>query len=134
VRDDYSEVLDRGFLELALVGMEVELMLLQQLQNAVGDLPVLFKGLREDEDVVQIDHDHAFRDEVLKDVVHHCLEGGRTVREAEEHDEGLIQAAVGPEGSLPFVSFLYPDIVEAPSDVQFREVLGSAELRNQFQN
>ena len=78
-------------------------MLLQQFQNLVGDLPVLFKGLREDEDVVQIDHDHTFQFEVLKDVVHHCLEGGGTVREAEEHDKGLIQAAVGPEGSLPFV-------------------------------
>ena len=29
---------------------------------------------------------------------------------------------------------LSPDVVEAPSDVQFREVLGSAELRNQFWN
>jgi len=134
VRDDYSKVLDRGFLEFTFVRTEVELMLLQQLQNAAGDLPVLFKGLCEDEDVVQIDHDHALRDEVLEDVVHHHLEGGGTVREAEEHDKGLLQAAVGPEGGLPFVSFLYPDVVEAPSDVQFHEVLGSAELHNQFQN
>jgi len=134
VRDDYSEVLDCGFLEFAFVGTEVELMLLQQLQNAAGDLPVLFKGFREDEDVVQIDHNHAFRDEVLEDVVHHRLEGGRTVCEAEQHDKGLVQAAVGLEGGLPFVSFLYLDIVEAPSDVQFHEVLGSAELRNQFRN
>jgi len=114
--------------------MEVELMLLQQLQNAAGDLPVLFKGLHEDKDVVQIAHDYAFWDEVLKDVVHHCLEGGGTVHKAKEHDKGLKQAAVGPEGSLPFVSFLYLDVVEAPSDVQFREVLGCAELHNQFQN
>jgi len=134
VRDDYSEVLGCGFLKFAFVGMEVELMLLQQLQNAAGDLEVLFKGFHEDEDVVQIDHDHAFRDEVLEDVIHHRLEGGRTVREAEEHDKGLVQATVGPEGSLPFISFLYPDIVEAPSDIQFCEVLGSAELRNQFRN
>jgi len=116
------------FLKLALVRTEVELMLLQQLQNAVGDLLVLFEGLREDEDVVQIDHDY------VKDVVHHCLEGGGTVREAEEHDKGFIQAAVGPEGSLPLICFLYPDIVEAPPDVQLREVLGSAELRNQLWN
>ena len=134
VRDDYSKVLDRGFLEFTFVGTEVELMLLQQLQNVAGDLPVLFKGLCEDEDVVQIDHDHALRDEVLEDVIHHRLEGGGTVREAEEHDKGLIQAAVGPEGGLPFVSFLYPDVVEAPSDIQFHEVLGSTELCNQFQN
>ena len=39
VRDDHSKVLDCGFLKLALVGREVELMLLQQLQNTAGDLP-----------------------------------------------------------------------------------------------
>jgi len=109
-------------------------MLHQQLQNAAGDLPVLFKGFCEDKDVVQIDHDYAFQDEVLKDVIHHRLEGGRTVCEAEEHDKGLIQTMVGPEGSLPFTSSLYPDVVEAPPDVQFREVLGSVELCNQFRN
>jgi len=109
-------------------------MLLQQLQNAAGDLLVFFKGLCEDEDVIQIDHNYAFRDEVLKDVVHHRLEGGGTVREAEEHDKGFVQAAVRPEGGLPLVSFFYPDIVEAPPDVQLREVLGSAELCNQLWN
>ena len=101
----------------AFVGTEVKLMFLQKLQNAAGDLPVLFEGLHEDEDVVQIDYDHAFRDKVLEDVVHHCLEGGGTVCKAEEHDQGFEQAAVGSEGGLPFVSFLYPDVVKAPADV-----------------
>ena len=39
VRDNHSEILDHGFLELTLVGREVELMLLQQLQNTADDLP-----------------------------------------------------------------------------------------------
>ena len=72
---------------------------------------------REDEDVVQIDYDYAFWDKILKDVVHHRLEGGGTVRKAKEHDQGFEQAAVGSEGSLPLVSFLYPDVVKAPADV-----------------
>ena len=115
--DDDSKVFDRGFLKFAFVGMEVKLMFLQKLQNAAGDLPVLFEGLREDEDVVQIDYDHAFRDKVLEDVVHHRLEGGGTVRKAEEHDQGFEQAVVGLEGGLPLISFLYPDVVKAPGDV-----------------
>ena len=45
MRDDHPKVLDRGFLKLALDGMEGELMLLQQLQNVAGDLLVLFEGL-----------------------------------------------------------------------------------------
>jgi len=60
VRDDHSKVLDCGFLELAFVRMEVELVLLQKFQNSAGDFPVLFKGLCEDENVIQIDHNHAF--------------------------------------------------------------------------
>ena len=43
--DNDSEVLDRGFLEFAFVGMEVKLMFLQKLQNAAGDLLVLLEGL-----------------------------------------------------------------------------------------
>jgi len=134
VGDDHSEVLNCGFLELALVRMEVGLMLLQEFQNSVGDLLMLFKGLREDEDVIQIDHDYAFWDEVLENVIHHCLESGGTVCEAKEHNKGFVQATVGLEGSLPFIAFLYLDIVETPSDVQFCEVLGSVELHNQLQN
>ena len=47
--DDDSEVLNRGFLKFAFVGTEVQLLFLQKLQNAAGDLPVLLEGLREDE-------------------------------------------------------------------------------------
>ena len=46
VGDDDSEVFDCGFLKLAFVGTEVKLMFLQKLQNAAGDLLVLFEGLR----------------------------------------------------------------------------------------
>jgi len=71
VRDDHSEVLDCGFLELAFVGMEVKLMFLQKLQNTADDLLVIFKGLCEDEDVVQIDHNHAFQDVLSGDRISH---------------------------------------------------------------
>ena len=53
VRDNHPKVLNHGFLELALVRMK--LVLLQKFQNAVGDLSVLFKGLHEDENIVQIE-------------------------------------------------------------------------------
>jgi len=35
----------------------------------------------------------------------------------------IVQAAVGPEGGLPFVSFLYLDVVEAPSTSSFVKYL-----------
>ena len=52
--------------------------------------------------------------------------------EAKEHNEGFVQAVVGLEGSLPFITFLYPDIVEAPADIKLGEVLGAAEFRDEF--
>jgi len=39
---------------------------------------------------------------------------------------------VGTESRLPFISGLDAYIIEAPMDVEFREVLGSAELRDEF--
>jgi len=39
---------------------------------------------------------------------------------------------VGTESRLPFISGLDAYIIEAPMDVEFCEVLGSTELRDEF--
>jgi hypothetical protein len=45
---------------------------------------VMMGGVRmRDEDVVEVDHDISRQNEVLEDVVHHCLEGGQGVGKAE---------------------------------------------------
>ncbi|KAG6805038.1 hypothetical protein H0H92_001038, partial [Tricholoma furcatifolium] len=59
------------------------------LQDEACNVTVFFKGLCEDEDVIEVHAHHALGDEVMKDVVHHGLEGGRAIGEAEEHDERL---------------------------------------------
>jgi len=41
---------------------------------------------------------------------------------------------VGAESHLPFISGLDAYIIEAPTDVEFCEVLGSAELRDKFRD
>jgi hypothetical protein len=33
--------------------------------------------------------DSAFGDQVLEDLIHHCLEGGWTIGEAKVHDQGF---------------------------------------------
>jgi len=48
-------------------------------------LLVLFLHLGEDQDVVQIDHHNTFCYEIPEDVIHHGLEGGRTVSHSKEH-------------------------------------------------
>ena len=66
-------------------------------------------------------------DEVLENVIHHCLEGGRQVAEAKEHDKWFIQPSVCPEGCLVFISLLDANIVETLSQVQLHEILGSTQ-------
>ena len=93
---------------------------------------VFLQVICEDEDVIQVDDDVPLVDEVPEDVVHHPLKSRRGVAESKEHDRGLVQTSIGPEGSLQLVAFLDANIVVAPSDVQLGEVLRIAKLVNQF--
>jgi len=47
-------------------------------------------------------------------------------------NEGFKEAMVGVEGRLPFISGLDVYIIETPVDIQFCEILGSAELGDKF--
>ena len=60
------------------------------------------------------------------------MEGGGTVGHSEEHYEGFEEAAIGTEGCLPFISGLDSYVIETPLDVKLGEVLGSAELGDEF--
>src|SRR5438309_12116584 len=72
----------------------------------LDNLLVLVESLCEYENVIQVDHHHTFHNKIFKDVIHHCLECGQTVGEAEEHNKWLEQATVCPEGSLPLITLL----------------------------
>ena len=47
---------------------------------------MLLECLREDEDIIHVDHHYSFHDEVSEDVVHHGLEGRGAVGETKEHN------------------------------------------------
>jgi hypothetical protein len=47
---------------------------------------VFLKQIGEDQNVVEIYRDNAFGDQVLEYLIHHCLEGGWIIGEAEVHD------------------------------------------------
>jgi len=70
----------------------------------------------------------------LEDVVHHGLESSRTISHSEEHYKRFKQTTVGVKSRLPFISRLDAYIIEAPTDVEFCEVLGSVELRDKFRD
>ena len=90
--------------------------------------------LCKDQNVVQVHHYDPFSYKGSEDVVYHSLEGGRTVGHSKEHHERFEEATVGTEGCFPFISGLYVYVIETPLDIKFCEVLGSAELGDEFRD
>src|SRR5882724_8530947 len=98
---------------------------MEDVEDSHYNFVMLFLGLvAKDEDVVHVDSHYSLVDEFLEDVVHHHLECGGTVHEAEEHDQRFEKALVHPKGSFPLISFFDPNVVVSPMDVQLSEILG----------
>ena len=89
---------------------------------------MLLFHLRKDQDVVQVHYDNPFYYDGSEDIIHHSLEGSGAVGHSEEHYEGFKEALVGAKGRFPLISRLDAYIIETLADIQFCEVLGSAEL------
>jgi hypothetical protein len=50
---------------------------------------VFLKRVGEDQNFIEIHRDDAFGDQVLENLIHHHLKGGRTIGEAKVHDQGF---------------------------------------------
>jgi len=88
--------------------------------------------LCKDQNVVQVHYNNLFHYDGSEDIVHHSLEGGRAIGHSEKHYEGFEEATVGAEGCFLFIFGLNAYIIETPADIQFCEVSGSVELRDEF--
>ncbi|KAG5349548.1 hypothetical protein C0989_003210 [Termitomyces sp. Mn162] len=119
---------------LTLLQFEIELVMVEAFQDKAHDLAVLLQCFGVDKDVVKVYKHYTFGNEVLEDILHHCLEGGWTIGESEEHDKRFKQPPVGLEGSLPFVSLMDAHIVVAPLDIQFSEVLYNSEVIDELRD
>jgi hypothetical protein len=93
-----------------------------------GDLSMLLDGFHKDEDVVKVNADNTFHNEVLKDVIHHGLEGGGGVSECEKHHQGLKQPTICAKCCLPLIAFLHPNIVVAPLNIKLCKVFHTMQL------
>src|SRR5258708_37609420 len=96
-------------------------------QDLMDNLLVIREGVGVDKDVIHIAYDLAIVDEILEDIIHHCLECCRGVTQFEEHDGGLEQSSVSLECNLPLIPFLDPHIVESPLEIEYSEELGIME-------
>src|ERR1700742_3024371 len=97
--------------------------------------PVVFlESCREDENIVHIHHHNTFINQTLEDLIHHCLEGGRTVSETKEHDSRLKESSICTEGRFPLITILDPDVVISPPYIQFGEELCFGYLGNEVRD
>ena len=103
-------------------------MLCKDFDDSADYAVMLGDKLGEDEDVVKVDDHLPFGDKISEDGVHHRLEGGWAIAQAEQHHQGFEQSSVSPESSLVFISRLDADIVVAPADVEFGEIVRAMEL------
>ena len=108
-------------------------MVSEHIQDSGHNLPIVFDRVSVYQDIVHIDRHVSFINKVLEDVVHHGLEGGRAVGEAEEHDQGFEEAPIRLEGSFPLISLFDSHIVVSPTYIQSCKVPGLG-VRNPVDN
>src|SRR3979490_940971 len=113
---------------------EVQLVLAETFHDDAGNKAMFFQRRCKDEDVVEINGDDTLGDKVLKNLVHHRLEGRRAVGQSEVHHERFKQTAISSKRCFPFIPFFYPHIVIPPADVELGEVLRAFKSVNEVVN
>lgn len=87
-------------------------------QNSADHFVVLFLCPGKDQNIIQIYYHDTFCYEVLKNVIHHSLEGDWAIGHTKEHYQKFEKTMVYIDGSIPLFTGLDTDIVEALVYVQ----------------
>lgn len=69
------------------------------------------------QNVVNINTNNPFHDKVVKDFIHHCLEGGWQGSESEEHHQWFKESPISPKHSLPLVALFDEHIIVTPPNI-----------------
>jgi hypothetical protein len=68
--DDQSEIVNRGLLKFALLWSEVEIVFFKTVKNFVNDLSIFVKSGTPNKDVIKIDCNFFFGNQICKDGIH----------------------------------------------------------------
>jgi hypothetical protein len=134
LQDDKSKIFDHSLLKITLIVMKVQLVLTKSFENNSCDSPMFHDGFHVDEDIIEVDADNTFHNQILENVVHHHLEGRWGVGESKKHHQWFIEATIFSKCCLPLITLLHAYIVVPPSDVEFGEELCTAQLINKLRN
>jgi hypothetical protein len=121
--DNQSEIVNGGLLEFTLLGLEVEIVFFEMAKNFMNDFPIFIESGTLNEDVIEIDCNFAFSNQICKDGIHQCLECGRQVGEPKEHDAWFKKTLICDEGCVPFIAFFDPNVVVALPNIKLSEDL-----------
>ncbi len=92
-----------------------------------NDLPVFREGTGVNKDIIHIAYHLAVVDELMEDIIHHCLEHCRGVTQSKKHDSWFKQPLVSLEHSLPLVIFLDLHVIGSPVEIKYSEELSIME-------
>src|SRR5882724_6801094 len=94
---------------------------------------MLFQRVREDEDVIEVDH---YKDisHVSEDMVHEGLKCNRSIGKSHWHDQELERAIACSEGCLPLVACCNANIIVASAEVELGVDLCASQLVKEVGN
>jgi hypothetical protein len=88
----------------------------------------------EEEDIIEIDDKVTSINQVGKNRVHKGLKGGRGVAETKGHDEQFKEAKGAFKGGFPFIAGFDTNVIVAPADIKFGEVVHALEFINEVRD
>src|SRR5882672_9577164 len=131
--DHKAQEFDLLSVEQTLFGLGVQIVLAQTFQHTSDVNPMIFKGVGEDEDIVEVDH---YKDvsHVSEDVIHEGLERSGSIGESHGHNQEFERAISGAKCCLPLMASSDANIVVASPQVELSVDLGTAKLVKEVGN
>ena len=125
--DDIAEIFDAGRVELAFLGLAIEVVESKTFEDFADAFDVVrfVIGVGEDEDIVEVDDDRDI-EEIGEDLVHKALEGCGCVGETEWHNEVLEGSISRSERGLPLIARGDANVAVADAEIELRELLGGS--------
>ena len=105
-------------MEETLIGVGIEVMLSEALENFLDMALVFFLRVRVDEYVIKV-HQYSDIEQVAKDIIHEVLESGGCVGESERHYMPFEGAIASLESCLPFIALSDLDQMVGVPEVDF---------------
>src|SRR5712664_151807 len=125
--DHEAQKFDPLSVEQTLFGLGVQIILAQTFQDASDMDLMIFQGIGEDEDIVEVDH-YEDVSHVSEDVIHEGLKCSRSIGQAHGHNQEIEGAISGAKGCLQLVTSGNANIVVARVQFELCVDLGASKL------